>query len=89
VILEDSLKVIGPNGSEVKGKAELDVTKNAWVFRPADGWVAGRYSIRIDPVLEDVCGNRIGMPFEVDLSKPRPKETKAVPVELPFTVGRR
>jgi hypothetical protein len=39
-------------------------------------------------ILEDVCGNRIGIPFEVDLSRPAPKEVKTKHVDLPFTVGR-
>jgi hypothetical protein len=47
------------------------------------------YILRTDTGLEDVCGNRIGVPFEVDLLKPRPKEVKVDHVDLPFTVGRR
>ena len=89
VLLMSSMTVIGPDGRVVKGNAVPADFKKAWMFWPADAWAQGKHKIIVDPVLEDVCGNRIGMPFEVDLSRPLPKETKAAPAELPFFVGRR
>lgn len=89
VILARSFAVVGPEGRAVPGTAEPADGETTWSFRPAGKWAAGKYILRTDTGLEDVCGNRIGMPFEVDLLKPPPKEVKVDHVDLPFTVGRR
>jgi hypothetical protein len=86
-ILLRALTVVGPDGKPVAGKAEATNDDRGWAFRPAARWAAGEYKLRVHPVLEDVCGNRLGRPFEVDLARPAPKEVKE-PVDLPFTVGR-
>jgi hypothetical protein len=87
-ILIRALSVIRPDGKPVTGKAEAADNDRGWTFRPVAPWAAGAYTLRVDTVLEDVCGNRIGRPFEVDLARPAPKEVKAEHVDLPFTVGR-
>jgi hypothetical protein len=89
VVLPRSLAVIGPDGRTVPGTSEPAECETAWTFRPAAKWAAGDYVLRVDTGLEDVCGNRIGRPFEVDLLRLPPKEIKADHVDLPFTVGRR
>lgn len=87
-ILMRALSVVGPDGKPVAGKGAAADDDRAWKFRPTTPWSAGTYTLRVDMVLEDVCGNRIGTPFEVDLLRPAPKEVKTEHVDLPFTVGR-
>jgi len=89
VLLTRSLTVIGPDGEPVAGAAEPADSESAWKFEPARRWTPGNYVLRVNSSLEDVCGNAVGRPFEVDLSRPQRKETKATHVDLPFTVGRR
>jgi len=48
-------------------------------------WKPGSYTLTIDPRLEDVCGNRVGRAFDVDLARPAVGETKPV-LALPFVV---
>ena len=36
---------------------------------PTKSWQTGKYEIRIGSDLEDLCGNRIGRLFDVDLNK--------------------
>lgn len=87
-ILMRALTVIGPDGKPVAGKAAAADEDRGWTFLPTAPWAPGAYTLRVDTVLEDVCGNRIGTPFEVDLLRPAPKEVKAEHVDLRFTVGR-
>jgi hypothetical protein len=49
-------------------------------------WPAGKYKLVIDTRLEDVCGNRVGRPFEIDMLKPVTKQIEAKTVEIPFEV---
>lgn len=49
-----------------------------WTFTPEKPWQAGFYEISIDPELEDLSGNSIAKPFEIDVTAPKPasKTTK-------------
>jgi hypothetical protein len=47
---------------------------------------AGKYKLVIDTRLEDVCGNRVGRAFEIDMLKPVTKQIEAKTVEIPFEV---
>jgi hypothetical protein len=88
LILRD-ISIVDAVGREVAGTAETVNHDRGWNFRPKAAWRSGRYNVRVATTLEDVCGNRIGVPFEIDPARPAPKEVKADHVDLPFTVGRR
>ena len=88
-LLERSLTVLGPDGTQVPGTAEIPAGEKAWTFRPKAGWTNGTYKLRVDPVLEDVCGNAVGRPFEVDLLKPAKPAPRPEPVDLPFRIAPR
>lgn len=64
------LKLTGPDGEPVAGTADLFADDSEFQFKAAAGWKVGQYQIDIGHELEDVCGNRNGQPFEVDLTKP-------------------
>jgi hypothetical protein len=49
-------------------------------------WKPGNYKLVIDTRLEDICGNRVGEPFEVDEFKPVTKVVAGKTVERTFTV---
>jgi hypothetical protein len=84
------LSIVGPNGQTVSGTGTASDNDRAWTFQPAAAWAPGKYTLHVEAVLEDVCGNRVGRPFEVDLLHPpsAPVENKTKPVDLPFVVGR-
>jgi hypothetical protein len=85
-LLQRSLAVIGPDGNEVVGTAEIPAGERAWGFRPRTAWGPGEYKLRVDPVLEDVCGNAVGRPFEVDLLRPAKPAPPPTTMDLPFRV---
>jgi hypothetical protein len=88
-VLLRALAVLGRDGKPLAGTAEAIDQDGGWSFRPNGQWTPGDYTLRVDPVLEDVCGNRVDQPFEVDLLRGAPKDIKPAPVDIPFTVGRR
>jgi hypothetical protein len=77
--------VVGPNGKRVNGVASSGDDERSWFFTTR-GWTAGEYRLVIDMRLEDVCGNRVGEPFEVDVFKPVQQKIEAKTVERKFTV---
>jgi hypothetical protein len=87
-LLLRTLSVVDRDGHAVEGKAESTNDDGGWTFRPTPRWRAGAYNLRVETVLEDVCGNRVGQAFEVDVLRPTPKEIKVKHLDLPFTVGR-
>jgi hypothetical protein len=56
--------------AEVPGTVALAVDALSWYFIPAEAWVAGDGTILIDPLLEDLAGNNLLGPFEVDRDAP-------------------
>ena len=86
-LLLRTLSVHGPDGSVVRGTGTATDSDRAWTFKPAADWPPGNYKLRVNSILEDVCGNAIGHPFEVDLGRPnKPVEPKDI--DVPFTVSK-
>ena len=54
------------NGVRVTGEVHTDAGETRWQFAPAAPWRAGEYQLHASSILEDVAGNRIGRPFEVE-----------------------
>jgi hypothetical protein len=73
---------------DVPGEPTLSEDALQWTWIPAGPWKPGIRTLLIQPELEDLAGNSIAKPFEVDIAgthkeKPRPA---AKPVSLPFTI---
>jgi hypothetical protein len=55
------------DGSRVPGTTTLDEQEQRWNFVPAEAWRAGAHQLTIQTTIEDLAGNNIGKPFEVDV----------------------
>ncbi len=88
-LLQRLLEVTDAGGRPVAGQAQVRPGETAWEFTPRQAWQAGAYRLVIDTRLEDLAGNRIGRPFEVDVFRTVQKEVLAQTVSLPFTVAPR
>jgi hypothetical protein len=84
-LLGSTIAVVDASGRAVPGETTVGGGERVVTFAPAAAWKAGAYRLVVDPRLEDVCGNRVGEPFEVDATKPRPKRDPAG-FEKPFIV---
>ncbi|MDX2039576.1 MAG: hypothetical protein SFX72_23260 [Isosphaeraceae bacterium] len=72
-------------GEAVEGRAEVDRTGRVWSFRPKSPWTTEPHRVAVDPRLEDLAGNSVAKPFEVDVFVVDRPEVVVEPVYLPFT----
>jgi hypothetical protein len=87
-LLERLIRVTDVQGRKIAGTISIAARETAWHFTPADAWPAGRYRLVVDTRLEDLAGNSIARPFEVDVFHPVQREVKTETVEVPFEVSR-
>lgn len=85
-LLERTISVAGLEGPVVAGRVTVADEERRWEFRPHAVWKAGRYQLVIDTALEDLAGNRIGKPFEVDEFSEVQKSAETEPTRLPFEI---
>ena len=85
-LAERVIRVINGSGKPVEGKAELEDQERQWNFVPSAPWHRGAYRIVIETTIEDLAGNNIGKPFEVDLFENVQRRVTTSTVRLPFEV---
>jgi hypothetical protein len=54
-------------GTLIEGDAMTEDEERGWKFTPRQPWRAGRHQLVIQTTIEDLAGNNIGKPFDVDL----------------------
>jgi hypothetical protein len=79
------LRVFNSSAIEMNGAVELTEHDVNWKFRPEKVWEPGQYQIRVPTIIEDLAGNNIGKPFDVDPAQKTAPISSQV-VQLPFTV---
>lgn len=85
-LLARMLWVTDANGTEVDGTLTVGGGERVVHFAPKKPWAKGDYKLMVNETLEDVCGNSVGVPFEVDVFKPIPLKPMVKLTERPFTV---
>ena len=65
-LLQRMLRVAGPRGP-VAGTIDVRRDESEWRLTPAAPWMNGAYHLDVDTGLEDLAGNRIGQPFDIDV----------------------
>ena len=85
-LLSRSLGVARPGGGVVTGVVRVDPGETRWNFTPDANWSAGSYELVVLGVLEDVAGNQIDKPFEVDMFKRIDTTSKPSERRLKFDV---
>lgn len=78
------IHVLDEAGREVPGQPFLTERERIWKFLPLNSWKAGRYSLVVETTIEDLAGNNIGKPFEVDVFNGVAKRLEQPTVKLPF-----
>jgi hypothetical protein len=72
----------------IRGEAGIDTGEMRWTFVPRDAWQPGVYTVAVQPILEDLAGNRIGHAFEVRAPGEAVAPDDDRPVLLPFRIAK-
>ena len=85
-LLESALTLVDPRGEAVDGHLSIEANETRWRFTPDAPWLAGAYQLVVDIDLEDLAGNSIGRPFEVDVARETPIRPDANLIRLPVAI---
>jgi len=83
-LLQRLLWVTDAEGNKVPGDVAVSEEETCWRFRPDKSWPAGVCFLLADKALEDLAGNNIGRPFEVDVFRTVQRELKQETLRVPF-----
>jgi hypothetical protein len=65
-LLKRTLRVSATRGV-VAGSGAVALKETQWRFTPREPWAPGAYQLIVDTALEDLAGNHIGQPFDLDV----------------------
>jgi hypothetical protein len=85
-MLERVVNVEDSRGQALPGTIMVEAGETRWRFVPARDWDEGKYLVRVATALEDLAGNSIGRPFEVDEFQPIQRRVESETISLPFEV---
>jgi hypothetical protein len=85
-LLERVLRIVDEQGQVVPGMVSVANEETRWRFTPTSKWAAGSYQLEAETILEDLAGNNLGRPFEVDLFRPIERRVEAQRVRVPFRI---
>jgi hypothetical protein len=71
---------------DVPGKISIPAGETEWRFIPESPWRAGAYRLMVNTAIEDLAGNRPGLPFDVDVFQNVTEHIATTTMPLPFTV---
>jgi hypothetical protein len=80
------IRVKSFSGEFLEGEISLHDGERQWSFRPGKPWRSGSHSLVIQTTIEDLAGNNIGKPFDVDLFERVEKRVVSRTVEVAFEV---
>jgi hypothetical protein len=80
------LEVRDAQGEFIEGSIQVDRHETRWQFTPDGPWRAGDYSLSVDTRLEDLAGNKLNRPFEVDVFERVEERITTTTVSLPFRI---
>ncbi len=83
------MHVVSAEKKLVAGNITLENHEQRWIFTPEKSWTAGSYQLQVQTTIEDLAGNNIGKPFEVDLFEGVEKRIKNETVSIPFEIKAR
>lgn len=72
-LLSRCLSVETTAGQSVAGQFAIGSQERSWRFTPSRAWTDSPHRIAVETVLEDLAGNSLARPFEVDLRAPPPR----------------
>ena len=83
-LLQRLLLVLDESGEVVQGSVSVSDHETRWEFTPETKWRAGKHRVEIETILEDLAGNNIARPFELDKKRSESYRTGPKRVYLDF-----
>ncbi|MDX2029214.1 MAG: Ig-like domain-containing protein [Blastocatellia bacterium] len=80
------ITIVDADGQAVAGETALDDQEKRWQFTPRAAWRSGGYGLVVRTTIEDLAGNNIGKPFEVDLFAGVERRLTTSSIKLPFEI---
>ncbi len=80
------IQVTTESGELIPGQTALRDEERQWTLMPGAPWHRGAYRVIVATTIEDLAGNNVGKPFEVDLFDEIPGHLASPSVKLPFEV---
>nr|WP_298998970.1 Ig-like domain-containing protein [uncultured Allomuricauda sp.] len=87
VLILETIQVKNREGELMEGTFSLLENELKLEFKPKEKWVPGKYSVHVNPVLEDLAGNNLERLFDTDLSD-NSVDTKSTENTLNFSIER-
>jgi hypothetical protein len=84
-LLQRMLQVSASRG-RIEGTVSVDRQESQWRFTPKAPWTAGAHRLIVDTALEDLAGNKIGQPFDIDVFDRVTEHITTSTVDVRFTV---
>jgi hypothetical protein len=84
-LLQRMLQVSASRG-RVEGAIAVDRQESQWRFTPKTAWTPGAHRLIVDTALEDLAGNKIRQPFDIDVFDRVTEHITTTTVDVPFTV---
>jgi hypothetical protein len=85
-LLASALDLVNLDGKPVAGRLEIKADETRWEFTPETAWAEGELQLLIDADLEDLAGNSILRPFEVDIQRDTPLRPEPKVIHLPIVI---
>ena len=85
-LLRRAIGVEDDAGHRVEGVVEVGPSETRWMLTPSQPWPPGAYSLVALSFIEDLAGNRIGVPFEIDVFETVEETTAPAEVRIPFDI---
>jgi hypothetical protein len=86
-LLDRLIAVQDAAGAAIPGQVSVAGEETIWRWTPRHPWRPGDYRLVIGTELEDLAGNSVARPFEVDLTGPITGHVAAETVVVPFRIG--
>jgi hypothetical protein len=84
-LLQRMLKISGARG-DVTGTVDVAREESEWRFVPQRPWSAGPVRLFVDTSLEDLAGNKIGQPFDIDVFDRVTERITTATTSVPFEI---
>jgi hypothetical protein len=73
-------------GRSIRGETALAEQERRWMFTPDQPWSRGAHALIVATTIEDLAGNNIGKPFDVDVSERVDRRVETKSVRVPFAI---